>query len=77
MGQFGKALSDRIQSQVHVLTFDLVSVFLGNNLNHRKDFVYKDIYLILILKMKSLKQSKCPKAGEVIKETMIQSLDGH
>lgn len=77
MGQFGKPLGDRIRSQIHVVFFELVSTLLGNNPNHRQDSVCKDIYLPLFIKVKILKQYKCQKVGEVIKETMVQSLDGH
>lgn len=37
--------------------------------------MYKDIYLSLFIKVKIFKQYKCPKIREVIKETMIYSLD--
>ena len=71
MDQFGKPPGDKIQSQVRVLSFDLVPALLGNNPNHGKDFVCRDIYLISFIKVKILKQCKYSKVGEVIKEPMV------
>lgn len=51
-GQYEKLPGEWTRGQVCVLTFDLVSALLGNNPNHRKDVVYKDIYLTLFIKVK-------------------------
>lgn len=72
-----RIVGDRIQSQVRVLSFDLVPALLGNNPKHRNNFVYKDIYLSLFIKVKILQQRKYSKVGEVIKEPMIEPHDGH